>query len=262
MVADYKTAHAEQISVKVGISAISTDNAMTNLQTEMPDWDFEKYVSKSKSLWNAELAKFDVEGSLKQKETFYTAAYHAFMSPTTYFDTDRTYRGLDQNIHEAGNFDNYTVFSLWDTYRATHPLFCLTQADRNANMINSMLAHYEQSPDKLLPIWSFWNNETWCMIAYHAVPVIVDAYFKGVKGVDWELAFEACTHSATHPEYDATQEYEQLGYVPYDIENESVSKTLEYAYDDYCIARFAKALGKDAEYCHVVPSVKAPRCSK
>lgn len=246
-VADYQTSEAEQLMVKVGISPISTANAMNNLQAEMPDWDFEKYVSASKELWNKELAKFEVEGTQQQKETFYTAAYHAFMSPTTYFDVDRNYRGLDQNIHECKEFDNYTVFSLWDTYRATHPLFCLTQADRNANMINAMLAHYQQSPDKLLPIWSFWNNETWCMIGYHAVPVIVDAYFKGVQGVDWQLAYDACVNSATHPEYDATAEYEELGYVPYDLENESVSKTLEYAYDDYCIARFAKALGREAD---------------
>jgi len=247
-IADYKTTDAEQIMVKVGISPISSANAMNNLSTEMPHWDFEKVVQDSKDLWNTELAKFDVQGTQEQKETFYTAAYHAFMSPTTYFDVDRSYRGLDQNVHKADDFDNYTVFSLWDTYRATHPLFCLTQADRNANMINAMLAHYEQSPDQLLPIWSFWNNETWCMIGYHAVPVIVDAYFKGVKGVDWELAYEACVASATHPEYDATQEYEQLGYVPYDLENESVSKTLEYAYDDYCIARMAKALGKEDDF--------------
>ncbi len=247
-VADYKTSESEQLMVKVGISPISTANAMKNLTTEMPHWDFEKVVQDGKALWNTELAKFDVKGTQKQKETFYTAVYHAFMSPTTYFDVDRSYRGLDQNIHKAEDFDNYTVFSLWDTYRATHPLFCLTQADRNANMINAMLAHYRQSPDKLLPIWSFWNNETWCMIGYHAVPVIVDAYFKGVQGIDWELAYEACVASATHPEYDATKEYEALGYVPYDLENESVSKTLEYAYDDYCIARMAKALGKDADY--------------
>jgi len=247
-VADYQTKDSEQIMVKVGISAISTSNAMENLNAEIPNWNFENIKNKGKTLWNKELAKFEVEGSKEQKETFYTAAYHAFMSPTNYFDVDRTYRGLDQNIHTAEGFDNYTVFSLWDTYRATHPLFCLTQADRNANMIQSMLKHYEQSPDNLLPIWSFWNNETWCMIGYHAVPVIVDAYFKGVQGIDWELAYQACIHSATHPEYDATQEYENLGYVPYDLENESVSKTLEYAYDDYCIARMAKAMGKIEDY--------------
>lgn len=247
-VADYSTKEAEQIMVKVGISAVSTANAMKNLDAEIPHWDFEKIKSEGKALWKNELAKFEVEGSEAQKETFYTAVYHAFMAPNTYFDVDRSYRGFDQNIHKAEGFDNYTVFSLWDTYRATHPLFCLTQADRNANMINSMLEHYKQSPDKLLPIWSFWNNETWCMIGYHAVPVIVDAYFKGVKGVDWDLAYQACVHSATHPEYDATKEYEKLGYVPYDIENESVSKTLEYAYDDYCIARMAKAMGKTEDF--------------
>ncbi|MCT4672019.1 MAG: GH92 family glycosyl hydrolase [Prolixibacteraceae bacterium] len=247
-VADYKTDPSEQILVKVGISPISTANALKNMESEISNWEFDEIVKKGKELWNKELAKFEVDGSKEQKETFYTAAYHAFMAPTHYFDYDRSYRGLDQNIHKAENFNNYTVFSLWDTYRATHPLFCLTQAERNSDMITSMIKHYEQSPDHVLPVWSFWNNETWCMIGYHAVPVIVDAYFKGVKGVDWELAYQACVQSATHPEYDAVLEYETKGYVPYDTENESVSKTLEYAYDDYCIARFAKALGKEEDY--------------
>ena len=235
----------DAISVKVGISAISTDNAMCNLDSEMPDWNFEKVKADAQQLWNNELAKFEIKGSQKQKETFYTGVYHAFMAPVQYSDVNGQYRGLDQNIHQEKGFENYTVFSLWDTYRATHPLFCLVQPDRNADMINSMLAHYDQSVDSLLPVWSFWNNETWCMIGYHAVPVIADAYFNGVKGVNWEKALEACVNSATHAEYDAVNDFEQLGYVPYDIENESVSKTLEYAYDDYCIARLAKALGKN-----------------
>ncbi|MCU4163636.1 GH92 family glycosyl hydrolase [Carboxylicivirga caseinilyticus] len=238
----------EHLQVKVGISAISTDNAINNLDEEIFDWDFDKVRLAARDLWNKELSKFDVKGSDVQKETFYTGVYHAFMAPVQYSDYNNEYRGLDQNIHQQKGFNNYTVFSLWDTYRATHPLFCLVQPERNADMINSMLSHYDQSVDSLLPIWSFWNNETWCMIGYHAVPVITDAYFNGIQGVDWEKALEACVKSATHKEYDAVTDYEQLGYVPYDLENESVSKTLEYAYDDYCIARLAKALGKDKIY--------------
>ncbi|TKG94946.1 glycoside hydrolase family 92 protein [Puteibacter caeruleilacunae] len=248
LVADYSTKEGEQISVKVGISAVSTANAMDNLTNEIPNWNFEHIVEDAQVKWNAELSKFDVEGTQEQKETFYTAVYHEFMAPVRFADYNGSYRGLDQNIYKEGKNKNYTLFSLWDTYRATHPLFCLVQADRNSDMINSMLAHYEQSADSLLPIWSFWNNETWCMIGYHAVPVIVDAYFKGIQGVDWEKALEACVSSATHPEFDALPSYEKLGYVPYDEENESVSKTLEYAYDDYCIAMMAKDMGQKAIY--------------
>jgi len=248
-VAEYLNLAAnDAVTVKVGISAISTDNAVNNLDSEIPDWDFDRVKTASLVQWDKELSKFDVLGSQEQKETFYTGVYHAFMAPAQYSDYNNEYRGLDQNIHQQNGFNNYTVFSLWDTYRATHPMFCLVQPERDADMINSMLAHYDQSVDSLLPIWSFWNNETWCMIGYHAVPVIADAYFNGVKGVDWEKALEACVKSATHSEYDATSEFEKLGYVPYEIENESVSKTLEYAYDDYCIARLAKALGKEAIY--------------
>lgn len=249
VVADYlNTAANEEIMVKVGISAISTDNAMANLDSEIPHWDFEQVVNDSQELWNAELSKFDIEGSQEQKETFYSGVYHAFMAPVEFSDVNGEYRGLDQNIYREEGFKNHTLFSLWDTYRATHPLFCLVQPSRNADMINSMLAHYEQSVDSLLPFWSFWNNETWCMIGYHAVPVIADAYFNGVQGVDWEKALEASVKSATNRDYGALTEFEQLGYVPYDIENESVSKTLEYAYDDYCIARMAQSMGENEIY--------------
>lgn len=247
-VANYKTKKSEQISVKIGISAVSTANAKKNLYAEISDWDFEKIVKEGQNKWNSELAKASVTGSQEQKETFYTALYHTFMAPVKYYDVDGSYRGVDQNIHKVKDSENYTLFSLWDTYRATHPLFCLIQQERNADMINSMLSHYDQSANKLLPVWSFWNNETWCMIGYHAVPVIVDAYFKGVKGVNWEKAYKACVDAATHYNYDALPVYEKLGYVPYDLENESVSKTLEYAYDDYCIALMAKAMGKEADH--------------
>lgn len=243
-VADFETAAGEQILVKVGISALSEAGALRNLEAEMPDWAFDSYVQAARRAWNRELSRFQIEGTDTQKATFYTGAYHAFMAPNEYSDMDGRYRGQDQQIHAEAGFRNYTTFSLWDTYRAVHPLFNLVQPERNQDMVRSLLEAYRQSPDKLLPIWNFWNNETWCMVGYHAVPVIVDAYFKGMKGIDWNLALEACVASATHPTYDGLVDYKRLGYVPFDRENESVSKTLEYAYDDACIARLARALGK------------------
>ncbi len=243
-VADFETAAGEQILVKVGISALSEAGALRNLEAEMPDWAFDSYVQAARRAWNRELSRFQIEGTDTQKVTFYTGVYHAFMAPNEYSDVDGRYRGQDQQIHAEAGFRNYTTFSLWDTYRAVHPLFNLVQPERNQDMVRSLLEAYRQSPDKLLPIWNFWNNETWCMVGYHAVPVIVDAYFKGMKGIDWNLALEACVASATHPTYDGLADYERLGYVPFDRENESVSKTLEYAYDDACIARLARALGK------------------
>ena len=243
-VADFETGVGEQILIKVGISALSEAAALRNLDTEMPDWAFEAHVQQARAAWNRELSRFQIEGTDTQKATFYTGAYHAFMAPNEYSDVDGQYRGQDQQAHAAKDFRNHTTFSLWDTYRAVHPLFNLVQPERNRDMVRSLLEAYQQSPDKLLPIWNFWSNETWCMVGYHAVPVIVDAYFKGMQGIDWNLALEACVASATHPTYDGLTDYERLGYVPFDLENESVSKTLEYAYDDACIGRLARALGK------------------
>jgi predicted alpha-1,2-mannosidase len=248
--ARYKTHAQEAIVIKVAVSAVSAENAVKNLDTEIPDWDFDKIRSKTRSQWDHELSRLQIEGSQKEKETFYTSLYHAFLAPNLYQDRSGEYRGLDQNIHRARGFTNYTVFSLWDTYRATHPLFALIQAPRDADMINSMLAHYDQSVEHMLPIWSLQGNETWCMVGYHAVPVIVDAYMKGVKGFDAARAYEAIKTTAMNPNYDSAAIYSKLGWVPFEKENESVSKTLEYAYDDYCIAQMAKALGgkEDCEY--------------
>ncbi|HEX3008448.1 MAG TPA: glycoside hydrolase family 92 protein, partial [Bacteroidales bacterium] len=202
------------------------------------------FSSKLDSLFTAKTN----DDNQDQKETFYTSMYHAFLTPNLYQDVNNAYRGFDQNIHQAEGFKNYTIFSLWDTYRATHPLFNLIQADRNADMIKSMLAHHDQSVDHLLPEWSFYNNETWCMIGYHSVSVIADAYLKGVRNFDAEKAYQAVKTTAMNPDYDNLPNYIKLGYVPCDLENESVSKTLEYAYDDYCVALMAKALGKTDDY--------------
>lgn len=246
--AKYKTKASEVIQVKVAVSNVSAANALQNLDTEIPGWDFEKVVSDTCKKWDKELARIRIEGTQQEKETFYTALYHAFLTPNIQQDVNGQYRGFDHNIHTTDGFDKYTVFSLWDTYRATHPLFALIQAQRNSDMINSMLAHYDQSVDHLLPVWELQSNETWCMIGYHAVPVIADAYLKGNKGFDPERAYNAIKTTAMNPDYDAVADFARLGWVPFDKENEAVSKTLEYAYDDYTIAQMAKALGKTDDY--------------
>ena len=246
--AHYKTRSGEAILIKIGISATSAANALKNLEAEIPDWGFDRVIRETREKWNRELARIEIDGTQEEKETFYTSMYHAFLASELYQDVTGEYRGLDQNIHLARKFTNYAIFSLWDTYRATHPLFALIQSERDADMINSMLAHYDQSVEHLLPVWSLQGNETWCMIGYHSVPVIVDAYMKGVKGFDARRAYEAIRTTAMNPNYDNVATYARLGWVPFDKENESVSKTLEYAYDDYCVAQMAKSLGKKDDY--------------
>jgi predicted alpha-1,2-mannosidase len=250
--AEYKTAAGEQISVKAAISAVSAANALQNLDAEIPpkEWDFEKIVRRTRESWDRELSRIEVDGTQADKETFYTALYHLFLAPSLYQDVNGEYRGLDSNIHRAKGFRNHTVFSLWDTYRAVHPLFALIQARRDADLINSLLAHYDQSVDHLLPVWTLEGNETWCMIGYHAVPVIVDGWLKGVRGFDADRAFAAVKTTAMNRDYDGLAAYDRLGWVPCDLENESVSKTLEYAYDDYCVAQMARALGKQDDYAY------------
>lgn len=250
--AEYKTKPGEVILVKVAVSPVSAANALQNLDSEIApqDWDFEKVVRSTREKWDRELARIEIEGSQQDKETFYTGMYHAFLAPNLYQDVTGEYRGLDSNIHRAQGFKNYAIFSLWDTFRATHPLFTLIQSPRDSDMIQSMLAHYDQSVDHLLPMWSLQGNETWCMIGYHAVPVIADGYLKGVKGFDKQRAYQAVRTTAMNPDYDGVAAYAKLGWVPCDQENESVSKTLEYAYDDYCVAQMAKALGKQDDYAY------------
>jgi predicted alpha-1,2-mannosidase len=246
--AGYKTGADEAITVKVAVSAVSAANALQNLDTEIPDWGFERVMNETREKWDRELSHIEVEGSQWDKETFYTGLYHAFLAPNLYEDVNGEYRGFDSNIHRAKGFKNYGVFSLWDTFRATHPLFALIQSERDSDMINSLLAHYDQSVDHLLPLWSLQGNETWCMIGYHAVPVIADGFLKGVKGFDKLRAYNAMKTTAMNPDYDGLAAYRRLGWVPCDEENESVSKTLEYAFDDYCIAQMARALGKSEDY--------------
>ncbi len=242
---DFKTTAGEKIKIKFALSSVSTAGALLNLRTEAPGWNFEAVKQQAQDAWNKELAKITIQSKNKDdKENFYTSMYHAFLSPITYMDVDGSYRGLDQNIHKAKDFTNYTIFSLWDTYRALHPFFNLVQPSRNADMIKSMLAHYDQSAQHMLPVWSHYANENWCMIGYHSVSLIADAVMKGNAPFDANKALDACVATARHGSYDGLSYYMSMGYVPEDKNGSSVSKTLEYAYDDWSIAQMAKKLGR------------------
>ena len=243
----FATQKDEEVTVKVAISAVSTDGARLNLK-ELDGVGFDDLRQKGVDMWEEELSKYQVRADRKTMETFYTSAYHAALHPFLFQDADGSYRAYDKNIAKAEGFTNLTVFSLWDTYRALHPWFNLVHQDVNADIANAMLDHYDRSVEHMLPIWSFYGNETWCMIGYHAVSVLADMIVKGVPGFDYERAFEAMKTTAMNPNFDCLPEYRENGYVPFDKEAESVSKTLEYAYDDYCIAQAAKALGKEEDY--------------
>jgi predicted alpha-1,2-mannosidase len=237
---------SESLLVKFALSSVSTEGALKNLEAEIPHWDFDRVVRESQAKWNEELNKVVVEMMTPaDMTTFYTALYHTYLGPTVYMDVDGSYRGLDQNIHQAEGFTNYTTFSLWDTYRALHPLFNLIQPARNADMIQSMLAHYDQSVHSMLPVWSHHANENWCMIGYHAVSVIADAVVKGNSAFDIGSALDACVNTANYDLFDGLVFYRAWDYVPEDKNSSSVSKTLEYAYDDWAIAQLAKKAGND-----------------
>ncbi|WP_271405540.1 GH92 family glycosyl hydrolase [Tenacibaculum soleae] len=241
---NFDTDEGEKINVKFALSPVSTNGALNNLKQEIPHWNFNKTVQETKDKWNNELGKIDVETiSEKDKTTFYTALYHTNLSPILYEDVDGRYRGLDQNIHTSDGFTNYTIFSLWDTYRALHPLYNITQPKRNNDMIKSMLAHHDQSVHNMLPIWSHYANENWCMIGYHATSVIADALAKNVGNFDVNHALNASTNTATVRYFDGIGDYIDYKYVPEDKSHSSVSKTLEYAYNDWCIAQIAKKVG-------------------
>jgi len=246
---DFDTQEGEKIKIKMALSPISSAGALENMKKEIPDWDFERVKKQSQEIWNQELNKIQVETIQKEDlVNFYTAMYHAFLGPTEYMDLDGNYKGLDMNVHKAHNFTNYTSYSLWDTYRALHPLFNIVQPSRNSDMISSMLAHSDQSVHKMLPIWSHYANENWCMIGYHSVSVVADAIVKGNGNFDAEKALQACVNTAKVPYFDGLEYYMKKGYVPEDKNGSSVSKTLEYAYDDWVIAQAAKKLGKTEIY--------------
>ena len=235
----------EKILVKVSLSPTSYDGAKLNM-SEIKGWDFNKVKQNAEQLWDKQLAKIEVTETDKDKlAIFYTALYHTMVQPNIAQDIDGKYRGRDNQIHQAEGFDYYSVFSLWDTFRAAHPLYTLIEKKRTSNFINTFLKQYEQAGR--LPVWELASNETDCMIGYHSVSVMADAMAKGITGFDYEKAFEAAKHSAMldHLGLDA---YKKNGFISMDDEHESVSKTLEYAYDDWCIAQMAMILNKKEEY--------------
>lgn len=244
----YETSENEVILVKTGISGVDISGALKNLRAEIPGWDFKKVRKDARDKWREQLNKIVVEGDARKKNIFYTCLYHSMLAPVTYMDVDGRYRGADMQIHQAEDFVNYTIFSLWDTFRTAHPLFTITQTERTGDMIRSMLEHRRYHHKELLPVWSFHANETNTMIAYHSVSVIADAYLKGIRGFDTAEALEAMKYSSQYEDYDGLGLYMKLGYVPIDKESEAVSKTLEYAYDDWAIAMTAKAMGSKDEY--------------
>lgn len=246
---NFDTENNQTVQVKFALSPVSTNGALNNLQTEIPHWNFDQVRQETKTKWNQELSKIEVTTlTADQKISFYTSLYHTMLSPILYEDVDGQYRGLDQNIYKSEGFTNYTIFSLWDTYRALHPLFNLTQPSRNNDMVKSMLAHHDQSVHNMLPIWSHYANENWCMIGYHSTSVIADAIIKGTTNADLSRALTACVNTSNVDYFDGIGQYKNLGYVPEDVSGSSVSKTLEFAYDDWAIAQIAQKAGNQSVY--------------
>lgn len=225
---------SKPLILKVALSGVSTEGALKNLNAETKGKSFEQIVAEASTKWSKELDIIDVAGDNDKKTMFYTSLYHTMINPSVYMDVDGQYRGIDHNIHQAKGFTNYTIFSVWDTYRALHPLFNLINRDRSVDIVNSMLAHYEQSVHKALPVWSHMGNENWCMIGYHSVSVLADALDKGLN-IDKKKALEAMISSSNVDYYDGTASYKKLGYVPFDKNGSGSSITLEYSYDDWTI---------------------------
>jgi predicted alpha-1,2-mannosidase len=258
----FNTGKKKELLVKAGISHVDYDGAKNNLEAEIKDWDFDAVRRSANKLWAKELNQIKTEGgSPDEKTIFYTSLYHTAISPNTFSDVDGRYRGMDQKIHQSDGKIIYTVFSLWDTFRASHPLKTIVDPERNNQFIETLLTKYDQGGT--LPMWELVANYTGCMIGYHAVPVIVDAYKKGIRNFDVDKAYKAMLKSAKFdttgilfPSREVQEKLvpmgkwynETMGYIPADLENESVSKALEYAYNDWCIAQMAKELGKTEDY--------------
>lgn len=261
-VLSFNTENEKELLAKVGISHVDYEGAKNNLETEIKDWDFEAIRQSAHEIWANELNQIQTRGgSDDEKIIFYTSLYHTSISPYTFSDVDGRYRGMDQKIHHSDGNTIYTVFSLWDTFRGQHPLKTITDPERDNEFITTLLTKYDQGG--MLPKWELLANYTGTMIGYHSVPVIVDAYFKGINDFDVEKAYKAMVEAATYntegilfPNEQVQEKLmpmakkynEELGYIPADLENESVSKALEYAYNDWCIAQMAKDLGKNEDY--------------
>jgi len=231
----------DPVFIKIGISAVDEKGAKQNLEQEIGNKSFEEVKKEAQQTWESQLHKIVVEDNNQtNKVNFYTAMYHSMLAPNLYQDVDGKYRGMDLKIHETNDFKYYTVFSLWDTYRATHPLYTIIEQERTNDFINTFLAKFDEGG--IMPIWDLAANYTGCMIGYHAVPVIADAYLKGIRNYDVKKALKAMKHSATRDKL-GLDSYKNIGFIPVEKESESVSKTLEYAYDDWTIAQMANSMG-------------------
>ena len=242
---------SRELTVVTALSGTGVEGAAKNLAAEAPHNDFDLYRAETRNKWNNELGRIEVKGGTDDQQIcFYTALYRTMIAPTLFCDIDGTYRGADGKNHRTDGWCNYSTFSLWDTFRAAHPLYTITTPEKVSDMINSFIVFYEQHGR--LPVWNMWGSETDMMIGYHSVPVIADAYLKGIGGFDAEKALEACVATANCDEYRGIGFYKKNGYVPYDVtdpynaDNWAMSRTLEYAYDDYCIARMAETMGRDS----------------
>jgi len=243
----FKTRSKEQILIRVGISGTGIEGAKKNLAAEIPGWNFDRVKAAAVRQWKNLLDMVTIDTFDPQiRNTFYANLYLCCQAPILFNDVDGTYRGMDRQNHSGAKFQNYTIFSLWDTYRAEHPLLTLLQPQRVDDMVQSMLAEYRESGLHTTPIWPLWGNETWCMIGYHSVPVIVDAYFKGFRGFDPEKAYQAMRDTAMQ-DRNGLKDYKELGYVGSRPRGEATSRTIEYTVDDWCLAKMAEALGHDED---------------
>lgn len=238
----FDTEHEQELVVKVALSATSTQGAINNLMTEAAHKDFDTAVREATDSWNQQLSSIQIQGNDDQKAMFYTSYYHTLINPSVYMDTDGKYRGLDHNTHQADGFTNYTIFSLWDTYRALHPFLMLMKPIQARDMATSMIRHQQQSVHGLLPIWSHMANDNWCMSGYHATSVLADAITKN-SGIDTHQALQAMITTSNVEYLEGLGEYKRLGYVPIESSGTSASTTLEYCYDDWAIYQTAKQLG-------------------
>ena len=250
----FETASNEVILVKVGLSATSPENARLNLSAELPGWDFDATRRAARDNWEQELQRITVDGTQEHKKIFYTALYHAFIQPNNLADVNGDYTGTDMTVRRAPDHHHYSTFSVWDTYRAAHPLYTLVQTKRTAGFVNSLLRQYESYG--YLPVWQLWGLENDCMIGNHSIPIIVDAALKDIPGFDLQKAYAAVKGSALTDHYSEVKYHgsspasvlDQYGYLPEDIIHQSVSMTLEMAYDDWCVAQLARKLGKTEDY--------------
>ena len=246
-VLDFDKKDSSSLLIKVGLSSVSIENARMNLEQEIPDWNFDKIAFKAENIWEKELNKIKIEGTFKQKQIFYTALYHTFIQPNNIADVNGDYVASDFTTRKAIDKTHYSTFSLWDTYRAAHPLYTILQPERTASFITSMIRQYDTYG--YLPIWQLWGEENYCMIGNHSIPVIVDAALKGIPNFDINKAYEAIKGSSTASHLNSPFDlWEKYKYMPENIQSQSVSITLEMAYDDWCVAQLAKKLGKTDDY--------------